>query len=381
MKSEPTREPTRETAAKAGAKQAPRKPIVLAVDDSTDLLALMTRALGPDYEVLTAADARSAAARVAVPPRPDLILLDVDMPVISGFDVCRALKKQPRTADIPVIFLTGKDDPRDQAEGFKLGAVDYVTKPINAAVLRARVAAQVALANQRLALERMVRERTAQLEYTRNQLVRRLARAMELHESAAVGNRVVRIAQYAKLLAEAAGASRQMAEAMAIAAPLHDVGKLGVPAEILRKPGKLSAPDWERIKQHPQLGADIIGEHADPLLRLAREIALTHHEHWDGSGYPQGLKGEAIPWSGRAVAIVDAFESMSTTQFYREPRSVEDAVREIEKQAGTRYDPKLVALIRQALPKIREVHERTADALGDIVNLDFAAPRIPAAKK
>ena len=352
---------------------------MLAVDDSPDLLALMARALGPDYQVLTAADARSAAKVIGAAPRPDLILLDVDMPVVSGFEVCRALKKQPRTADIPVIFLTGKDDPKDQAEGFKLGAVDYVTKPINAAVLRARVGAQVSLANQRLALERMVRERTAQLQHTRDQLVRRLARAMELHESAAVGNRVARIAQYARLLAEAAGASPQMAEAMAVAAPLHDVGKLGVPAEILRKPGKLSAPDWERIKQHPLLGADIIGEHADPLLRLAREIALTHHEHWDGSGYPHGLKGEAIPWAGRAVGIIDAFESMSTTQFYREPRSVDDTLREIEKQAGTRYDPQLVALFKTILPKVREVHERTADALGDIVNLDFAAPRRPAA--
>src|SRR5205085_4099761 len=173
-------------------------------------------------------------------------------------------------------------------------------------------------------------------------LIRRLARAMELHESSAVGNRVMRIAQYAKLVAQACGANPAICEMMAVASPLHDVGKLGVPAEILRKTEKLSVPDWERVKRHPQLGAEIIGEHDDPLLKLARQIALTHHEHWDGSGYPQGLKGEAIPWPGRVIAIVDAFEAMTTTQFHRAPKSIDDACFEIEKGAGKRYDPQLV---------------------------------------
>ena len=126
---------------------------------------------------------------------------------------------------------------------------------------------------------------------------------------------------------------------MAIAAPLHDVGKLGVPAEILRKTDKLSAPDWERVKRHPQLGAEIIGEHDDPLLKLARQMALTHHEHWDGSGYPKGLKGDEIPWPGRVMAIVDAFEAMTTTQFYREPMTVEEAAAEIVEGVGQALRP------------------------------------------
>ena len=137
-------------------------------------------------------------------------------------------------------------------------------------------------------------------------------------------------------------------------------------------PQPLSAPDWERVKRHPALGAEIIGEHDDPLLRLARQIALTHHELWDGSGYPQGLKGEAIPWPGRAMAIVDAFESMTTTQFYREPMSVEDASFEIEKGASRKYDPKLVEAFKKALPVMKKVRETYSDALGDLVNLDFA---------
>jgi len=348
------------------------RPVVLAVDDAAELLALMAKALGAEYHVLTAQDAGAAIELAGGTPQPDLILLDVEMPQVSGFEVCRALKGDAHTADIPIIFLTGKGEPRDQAEGFQLGAVDYVTKPINAAVLRARVRTHLALANQRHELERLVSERTAELERTRAQLIRRLSRAMELHESAAVGNRVMRISQYAKLLAQAAGATPAVAEMMALAAPLHDVGKLGVPAEILRKTEKLSAPDWERVKRHPQLGAEIIGEHDDPLLKLARQIALTHHECWDGSGYPQGLKAEAIPWAGRAMAIVDAFESMTTTQFYREPRSVEAAAADIVKGAGTRYDAKLVEVFKKALPMMRKVREAYADKLGDLINLDFS---------
>jgi putative two-component system response regulator len=348
------------------------RPVVLAVDDASDLLALMAKVLGAEYQVLTAEDPGTAIELAGGDPRPDLILLDVEMPAVSGFEVCQALKFEARTADIPIIFLTGKSEAQAQVEGFELGAVDYITKPINAAVLKARVRMHLALSNQRHELERLVQERTAQLESTRAQLIRRLSRAMELHESAAVGNRVLRIGQYAKLISQAAGAKPGVVEMMMIAAPLYDVGKLGVPAEILRKTEKLSAPDWERIKRHPALGAEIIGEHNDPLLKLARQMALTHHETWDGKGYPQGLKGEAIPWPGRVIAIVDTFESMTTTQFHREPRSVEDAAAEIELRGGTRYDPKLVEAFKKALPVIKKVREAYSDALGDLINLDFA---------
>jgi len=357
------------------AAQAAVRPVILAVDDASDLLALMARALAAEYQVLTAEDGATAIKMALGKPRPDLILLDVEMPGVNGFEACKMLKANHQTADIPVIFLTGKTEKQAEVEGLQLGAVDYVTKPINSAVLKARVRAQVALANQRIELERLVRERTAQLEKTRVQLIRRLARAMELHESAAVGNRVMRLAQYSKLLAQASGANPAICEMMAVATPLHDVGKLGVPAEILRKTEKLSVPDWERVKRHPQLGADIIGEHDDPLLKLARQIALTHHEHWDGSGYPQGLKGDAIPWPGRVVGLVDAFESMTTTQFYREAMTIEQAAVEIIKGAGTIYDPAIVAAFKKALPTMKKVREHYADALGDMINLDFSPGR------
>jgi putative two-component system response regulator len=360
---------------------AKRRARILAVDDATDLLALMAKALSADYQVETASDAESAIEKAFSDPQPDLILLDVEMPDVSGFEVCRALKDEAATADIPIIFLTGKTETEAQIEGLELGAVDYVTKPINAKVLKARVRLHLALIDRRSELETLVQERTAELERTRAELIRRLARAMELHESAAVGNRVVRLGHYAKLIAQAAGAKPHVAEMMMLAAPLHDVGKLGVPSEILKKRDKLSAPDWERVKRHPQLGAEIIGEHDDPLLKLARQLALTHHEHWDGTGYPQGLKGDAIPWAGRVMAVVDVFESMTTTQFYREPRSPQEAAREIIQSAGQKYDPAIVEAFKKALPVMQKVRDTYADSLGDMINLDFAAKSASAAVK
>jgi putative two-component system response regulator len=341
----------------------------------------MAAALSKEYHVLTAENGANAIKAVIGEPRPQLTLLDIEMPGASGFDVCKKLKSEPRTSDIPIIFLTGHNDAKAQIQAFELGAVDFISKPINAAVLNARVRLHLALIDRRQELERLVHERTAQLVATRTELIRRLGRAMEMHETAAVGNRVMRLAQYVRLIALAAGVKPQVAEMMYVAAPLHDVGKLGIPVDILRKKEKLGAPDWERIRRHPKIGAEIIGDHDDPLLKLARQIALTHHENWDGSGYPDGLKGEAIPWPGRVMAIVDSFEAMTTTQFHREPKTAEEAAAEIIRGAGKRYDPKIVEAFKKAFPAMKKVRESLSDALGDLINLDFAKPAAPPAKK
>ncbi|HEU5178804.1 MAG TPA: HD domain-containing phosphohydrolase [Burkholderiales bacterium] len=350
-----------------------KRPVVLAVDDSSDMLALIEKALAMDFEVLTAADAGSGIEKAFGEPRPDLILLDVDMPDVNGFEVCRALKDEALTASIPVIFLTASSETEVQVEALQLGAVDFINKTgTNASVLKARVGVHLEQVNRRAELERLVQARTAELEKTRSELIKRLARVMEMHESQAVGNRVLRLGHYAKLIAQAAGARPELADMMQNAAPLHDIGKLGVPAEILRKAEKLSVPDWERVKRHPELGAEIIGEHQDPLLKLARQLALTHHENYDGTGYPKGLKGDAIPWGGRVMAIVDTFEAMTTTQFYRDALPVVRAAGEIERAAGIRFDPKLVEAFKKALPVMQKVLEKYSDSLGDMINLDFA---------
>jgi putative two-component system response regulator len=352
------------------------RPVILAVDDAEDLLALIGKVLGSEYEVKLATDGGDALTLAAQAPQPDLILLDVEMPGATGFEVCQLLKEDPATAHIPVIFLTGRVEPAEQIEGLDVGAVDYLTKPINAKLLLARVRIHLALASRQAELERQVQERTAQLEDARAQLIRRLARAMEFHESAAAGNRVMRVSQYARLIAQGSGARPELAELLQKAAPLYDIGKMGVPAEVLRKPGKLSAPDLERMRRHPELGAEIIGEHQDPVLALARILALTHHERWDGTGYPKKLAGKDIPWPGRVMAVVDAFESMTTTQFYRQtPFSIEEAAKRVKEGFGKQFDPSLAEAFDKALPTMRKVRETYSDALGDMINLDFSPTR------
>jgi len=352
------------------------RPVILAVDDAEDLLALIGKVLGSEYEVKLATDGGDALTLAAQAPQPDLILLDVEMPGATGFEICQLLKEDPATAHIPVIFLTGRVEPAEQIEGLDVGAVDYLTKPINAKLLLARVRIHLALAGRQALLERQVQERTAQLEDARAQLIRRLARAMEFHESAAAGNRVMRVAQYARLIAQASGMKPEVTELLQKAAPLYDIGKMGVPSEVLRKPGKLSAPDLERMRRHPALGAEIIGEHQDPVLALARILALTHHERWDGTGYPKKLKGSEIPWPGRVMAIVDTFEAMTTTQFYRQnPFSIDEAAKAVKEGFGKQFDPSLAEAFDKALPVMRKVRETYSDALGDMINLDFSPTR------
>jgi len=355
------------------------KPVILAVDDAEDLLALIGKALATEYEVKLALDGGDALTLAAAEPQPDLILLDVDLPGASGFEICQVLKGDPVTAHIPVIFLSGKTEAGEQLEGLDLGAVDYIAKPVNARLLLARVRIHLALANRQAELERQVGERTAQLDDARAQLIRRLARAMEFHESAAAGNKVLRVSQYAKLLALSAGLKAAAVEVLFKAAPLYDIGKIGVPSEILRKPGKLSVPEVERVQRHPALGAEIIGEHADPVLALARTLALTHHERWDGEGYPKKLRGNDIPWPGRVMAIVDAFEAMTTTQFYRQkPFTVEEAATQVVTGFGKAYDPGLKDAFLKALPAMKQVREAHSDALSDMINLDFSPTRAAA---
>ena len=350
---------------------------ILIVDDSEEILALLETMLCKEYHVKRAVDGRTALRVAFEKPRPDLILLDVEMPGSSGYDVCRAIKASPALADIPVIFLTAHDEIQDVVHGFQLGAIDYYTKPINGLVLRSRIQAHVELIARRSQQEELIRLRTAQLEQTRLQLIRRLGRAMEYHETSAVGNRVVRLGHYARHLAQAAGAKPELCELIMKAAPLHDIGKLGVPAQILRKSEKLTAPEREQIQRHAEIGAEIIGEHDDPLLKLARMLALTHHERWDGSGYPSGASGNQIPWPGRVMAVVDAFEGMTATQFHHAPMPLELAVAEIVRGSGKQFDPRMVEAFGKALPAFRKVLETYADSLGDMLDLDFASMPLP----
>ena len=323
------------------------RPRLLLVDDEPTNLQVLRHILQSDYRLLFATDGQRAI-EIAQQQRPDLVLLDIMMPRMDGYAVCHALKQDARTAPIPVLFISALTDHDDEARGLDAGAVDYITKPVSAAVVRARVRIHLSLV------------RLDELRETRLQIVQRLGRAAEYKDNE-TGMHVIRMSHFAHRLALAAGCSPAWAEDLLNAAPMHDVGKIGIPDAVLRKPGPQDAAEWDTMRRHPEIGAEIIGEHPSGVLQLAREIALAHHEKWDGSGYPRGLAGEAIPLSARIVAIADVFDALTTRRPYKEPWPVQEAMNHIAAQAGKHFDPALVALFAPLLPQLLEIRARWAE--------------------
>ena len=324
-----------------------QRPRLLLVDDEPTNLQVLRHILQADYRLLFATDGERAL-QVAREQRPDLVLLDIMMPHMDGYAVCCALKADAATASIPVIFITALNDSQDETAGFDVGGVDYLTKPVSPPVVRARVRTHLSLV------------RMEELRETRLQIVQRLGRAAEYKDNE-TGMHVIRMSHFSQLLALAAGCSPAWAEDLLNAAPMHDVGKIGIPDAVLRKPGPLAADEWATMRRHPEIGAEIIGEHPSGVLQLAREIALAHHEKWDGSGYPRGLAGEAIPLSARIVAIADVFDALTTRRPYKEPWPVQEAMNHIAAQAGKHFDPALVALFAPLLPQLLEIRARWAE--------------------
>jgi putative two-component system response regulator len=332
---------------------------ILVVDDVPENIDVLAAILRPRYRVKFAtngADALELCQHDAF----SLVLLDVMMPGMSGHEVCRHLKTDLRTREIPIIFLTALTDARDEEIGLALGAVDYLPKPCQPAIVLHRVRIHLDLHNQNLALEAKVRERTRQLEDTRVEIIRRLGRAAEYRDNE-TGMHVVRMSQSSGLLARAAGVPEALAALLVDAAPMHDVGKIGIPDRILLKPGKLDAEEWEIMKTHARIGAEIIGEHDSDLLRLARVVALNHHEKWDGSGYPNGLAGSEIPLEGRIVTIADVFDALTSERPYKKAWPVAEARDYIQGQAGIGFDPELVELFMGLLPEVIEINRRFTD--------------------
>ncbi|WP_374381827.1 HD-GYP domain-containing protein [Pseudomonas fluvialis] len=327
-----------------------RRPQLLVVDDEPANLQVLRHILQDDYRLLFAKEG-AKALELARREQPELILLDVMMPGMTGFEVCAQLKADPRTAMIPVIFVTALADVADEARGFALGAVDYITKPVSPPIVKARVRTHLSLV------------RVEELLQTRLQIVQRLGLAAEYKDNE-TGLHVIRMSHYAQILARAAGFSEARAEQLLHAAPMHDVGKIGIPDAILRKPGKLDAAEWQVMQQHAEIGARIIGEHATGLLRMAHDIALSHHEKWDGSGYPHGLQGEAIPIEGRIVAIADVFDALTSERPYKKAWTVEAAIELLRAESGRHFDAHLVELFIAELPQILQIKARWAEEQG-----------------
>ena len=353
-----------------------RRPVILVADDSEDIRNLFGVMLKPEYDLKFAVNSDETLAGADTEPLPDLILLDVEMPELDGYEVCARLKANPSLSHIPVIFVTARSDPKDQARGLLAGAVDYITKPISAPITMLRVRTQLALQDQRRALEEQIQQRTEELHDTRLELIRRLARAMEFREGG-LTNRVIRISQYVDLLSQTLGLKSKVVEILSQAAPLYDIGKMGVPEHILTKSDKLNDKEWEAMRKHAEIGAGLIGEHKDPLLEQARVMALTHHERWDGTGYPKKLKSSEIPVPGRIMALADAFEAMTSTQRHRSPVSSMEAAKKIAAESGKQFDPSVVAAFMKVVKEFDEVRGKYKDELEGIHDLNFA----PAAKK
>ncbi|MBK9441863.1 MAG: two-component system response regulator [Comamonadaceae bacterium] len=341
-----------------------KKKTVLVVDDVPENIAIANSVLKDSYKVQTALDGATALDLVlGARRRPDLILLDIQMPGMDGYEVCRRLKNDPKSRSIPVIFLTALADQMDEARGFVAGAVDYIHKPFSPAIVRARVATHLSLKeahdqleNQNQMLEEKVKDRTAEIALVQGVTIGAMAALAEARDNE-TGNHINRTQRYVERLAWSLRShtrfakllTPQVIESLYRSAPLHDIGKVGVPDRILLKPGSLDAQEFEIMKSHASIGAVAIaraerdlGSSGNSFLRYAHQIALHHHEKWDGSGYPHGLSGDAIPLSARLMALADVYDALISKRVYKPAFSHEKAVTIITTGRGQHFDPDIV---------------------------------------
>jgi putative two-component system response regulator len=337
------------------------KKTILIVDDTAANIDLLKKILGQEFRVKVALSGEQALKVISKNNDIDMLLLDIMMPGMDGYTVCKTLKENPATEHIPVIFVTAMSEELNEEKGLLLGAVDYITKPLKPAITLARIRTHLAMHDHNRLLEQKVRERTVELEESRLEIIRQLGRAAEYKDNE-TGMHVIRVGHVARLIAESmSGGSTPWTELMFIASPMHDIGKIGIPDRLLLKPGRLEGKEWTMMQTHTEIGGKIIGESSSDLLQLAKEIALTHHERWDGKGYPKGLKGDDIPLSGRIVAVADTFDALTSVRPYKEAWSIEKSVEFIEEESGHFFDPQVVDHFRRVLPKILEVKETFVD--------------------
>ncbi len=341
---------------------------IMMVDDEAVNLKVLGKMLeSKGYTNLIAVQDPRTVLPLYATSRPDLILLDINMPHLSGLEILDQLRALNDPLLPPVIMLTAQHGKEFILKSLESGARDYITKPFDMHELLARVRTMLeAYTAYRLmnaekeTLELMVRQRTSKLLETRMQIVQRLGRASEYRDNE-TGRHILRVSRTAVILAQSLGWNDQALENLLHAAPMHDVGKIGIPDAILLKPGKLEGAEWETMKTHTLIGAHILAGDDSELLRLAEEIALNHHEKWDGTGYPKGLAGEAIPVSGQIVAVSDVFDALTSTRPYKRRWTVDEAVDYIKTNRGTHFSPHLVDCFMEKLPQIMEVRNSLVD--------------------
>lgn len=373
------------------------RPVVLVIDDSPQNLLLIDELLSGEYRVKVAANGNRGLTIARQTPAPDLILLDVRMPDPDGFEVCRQLKADPATSDIPIIFLTALNDPADEAQGLVLGAVDYITKPVSPPILSARVRNHLRLKE----VASFLRDRNAFLE---TEVQRRTEESRRRAEEARVaqetimislasiaeardnetGNHILRTQHYVRALAEqlrthprfSEQLHDEMIDLLFKAAPLHDIGKVGIPDRILMKPGRLTDDEMAIMKTHTTIGHDAIertmmrvGERV-PVLEVAKEIALSHQEKWDGSGYPLGLAGDAIPLAGRLMAVADVYDALISRRVYKEPIPIPETIEIMIHGRGSHFDPDILDAFLALRDRFMEIQERFIDLPDELDKLE-----------
>jgi len=328
---------------------------ILVVDDEPANIKTLAAALGDRYRILAATS--GAQALDIVFDRfweLDLILMDVQMPGLSGYDVNARVRSYTKTADIPIIFITSRTDPGEEAMGLDMGAVDYIGKPFHPVTVRARVKTQIELKKHKEYLDDMVAVRTQELLQAREDIVMRLAKAAETRDNE-TGMHIIRLSKLCEMLARASGMKRTLAHTLATASLLHDVGKIGIPDNILLKPGKHTDEERAIMKTHTTLGGEILAGGDNDLLIMARRIALTHHERWDGTGYPNGLKGDEIPCEGRITSVCDVFDALTSERPYKRAWSMEEAAAFLRENSGSMFEPQLVDLFLENVDQVQTI--------------------------
>ncbi len=350
------------------------KPLILVADDEDRNIRLIEAMLLPmGYDVAIAQNGRQTLKKVEE-LLPDVILLDIMMPGMDGYEVTRRIKGDQHTCIIPIVMVTNLGDVKDRVKALEAGADDFLSKPVDKLELMARVSSLVKvkayndhLRNYQELLESEANKRTGQLnaafkkiKEASHETIYRLCRAAEYKDDNTAGH-INRVSNYAALLAAKLGLRKKTTESILLAAPMHDVGKIGVPDHILQKPGKLTPDEWEIMKKHTVFGSKILeGSHVG-YIRFAEVIALTHHEKWDGSGYPLGLKGDKIPLVGRIMAIADVFDALTSRRPYKKAFSVEKSFEIIKHGRGNHFDPDIVDAFFSITGEILDVKEKYTD--------------------
>jgi len=345
------------------------KKRLLFVDDEPNVLDGLHRLLHDHRETwdMTFLSSAEEALRDCLVNDYDVIVTDFSMPGKDGLALLQTLRNTERTKDIPIVILTGTNDKELKRRALQMGATDLLNKPVDREDLLARLQNCLRLkayldeinANNAI-LGQRVKERTKELEETRLQVIRRLGRAAEYKDNE-TGMHVIRMSLYSALLASRAGVGKEECDLLLNAAPMHDIGKIGIPDRILLKPEKLDPEEWKIMNTHVTIGADILSGDDSDLLKLARTIALEHHEKWDGSGFPFGLQGTEISLAGRIVSLCDVFDALTSERPYKRAWTIEEAMNFIEGQRGTHFDPALVEHFKEMIPEILDIRERFSD--------------------